>query len=186
MKKILKCIIPILIITTLLSFKYGQNSVKIYGQLKPKKSETNIYGLKIFAKTNNTILAETFTDNFGKFKLTLIPEPTGKIDFFCTGIKNDTIFLKRIVNIKTDSLKLTFSLPIEYKLNSNGKIICPICKKANKVLKLFYLNTNPVSATGIKTTDKGKLITENAILKQEEYIPIELSRYSCERDKIKF
>lgn len=186
MKKVLKFIIPILIVTTFLSFKYVQNLVTIYGQLNPENSKTNIYGLKILAKSKNNILGEAFTDSVGKFKLTLIPESTDKIDLFCTGIKDDTIFLKRIDNLKTNSLKKTFSLPTAYKLNLIGKVICPICKKADKVLPLVYLNTNPAVITGIKTTEKGEIITGNAIFKQEKYIPIELSKYSCQRDKIKF
>lgn len=186
MKIRLKLLSLILITLILLSFKYGQNSVKIYGELKPKKSGINVCRLKILAKSNDVILAETLTDTFGKFKLILIPKTNDKINFYCTGIGNDTIFLRRIVNLQTNSLKLDFSLPVKYKLNSKGKVICPICKKVDKVFKLVYLNTNPFIVVGAKETDKGEIIMENVKYEQEKYIPIELSRYSCKRDSIKF
>ncbi|MEL1256032.1 hypothetical protein AAEO57_19735 [Flavobacterium sp. DGU38] len=186
MKILLKFISPILIAIILLSFTYGQNSVKIYGELKPKKSEINVSRLKILVKTNNLILVETITDTFGKFKLIFIPKTNNKIDFYCAGIGNDTIFLKRMVNIQTDSLNLAFSLPVKYKLNLKGKVICPICKKTDKVFKIIYLNTNPYIAVGVKKTDDGQYDMSNVKLKQEKYTPIELSRYSCKRDSIKF
>lgn len=186
MKILLKVISLILVTIILLSFTYDQNSMKIYGQLKPRKPEINVSGLKILVKTNNLILAETLTDTFGKFKLIFIPKANDTINFYCTGIGKDTIFLKRIINIKTDSLNLAFSLPVKYKLNLKGKVICPICKKSDKVLKLIYINTNPYIAVGAKETDQGLIDVSNVKLKQEKYTPIELSRYSCKRDSIKF
>lgn len=186
MKILLKVISLILIATILLNFTYGQNSLKIYGELKPKKSEINVSRLKILVKTNNLILAETLTDSLGKFKLVFIPKNNNEIDFYYTGIGNDTIFLKRIINIQTDSLNLSFSLPIKYKLNLKGKVVCPICKKADKVFKIIYLNTNPYIAVGAKEIDNGLYDMSNVDLKQEKYTPVELSRYSCKRDNIKF
>jgi len=186
MKILIKLISPILVALILLSFTCGQNSVEIYGKLKPKKSEINVSRLRILVKTNNLILAETITDTFGKFKLKFISKTNDKIDFYCIGIGSDTIFLKRIVNIQTDSLNLAFSLPVKCKLNLKGKVICPICKKADKVFKIIYINTNPYIGVGVKEIGNGLYDMSNVKLKQEKYTPIELSRYSCQRDSIKF
>ncbi|MTH14501.1 hypothetical protein [Flavobacterium sp. LC2016-01] len=142
--------------------------------------------MKILVKTNNLISAETVTDTFGKFKLILTQKTNDKIDFYCTGIGNDTIFLKRVLNIQSDSLNLAFLLPLKYKLNLKGKVICPICKKTDKVVKIIYINTNPYIAVGVKKTDNGLYDMSNVELKQEKYTPVELSRYSCKRDVIKF
>jgi hypothetical protein len=186
----LKYIATIIIIFFLLSFKNSMITVNISGQLKPKKSETNIIGLKILIKSNNKIIAKTYTDSFGKFKFKLIPKDEKEFDFFCSGIGSDTLFLKRITHFENDSISLKISIPIKYKRKFLGKTICPICKRSDSVFKIKYLNLNPVIITNaeIIKTHKGELLKlpKREKYKQEKYIPTEISKYTCVRDNINF
>jgi len=186
----LKYFATILVIFILLSFKSSIETVYVFGKLYPKKSETKLSGLKIFIKNNDQIISETTTDSFGNFKLIMDLKEEKEWNIFCSGIGNDTLFLKRITEINNDTLNLKISIPIKYKRKLFGKIICPICKKTDSVFKMFYINTNPRTLTNGKMikTDKGEMLQlpKKEKFKQEKYIPIEISKYSCERDNIHF
>jgi len=164
--------------------------VYVFGELNPKKTKTDISGLKIFIKNKDEIIAETITDSFGKFKLKINPKEEKGFNLFCSGIGNDTMFLKRITNFKNDSIHLKVSIPIKYKRKFLGKVACPICKKTDSVFKIVYINTNPRSLTNGKIikTNNGELLQlpKKEKFKQEKYIPKELSKYNCVRDNISF
>ena len=174
----------------LFSFKNSIETVYIFGELNPKKAETDISGLKIFIKNNDKIIAETITDSFGKFKLKINPKEEKGFNLFCSGIGNDTLFLKRITDFKNDSLHLKLSIPIKHKRKFLGKVICPICKSSDSVYKMVYINTNPRTITNaeIIKTKNGELLKlpKKEKFKQEKYIPKELSKYTCVRDNINF
>ena len=168
------------------SFKSKTFPVDITGHIKKNPNDTSAYvdHLLVFVKGNKKILAKTFTDDKGNFKITFTPNNEKSFDFFCTGIGVDTLLLASITTFESDTPELTFYIPGQPKRNAFGKVICPKCKKSDKVYEIEY-GDNPITVRHINAFGD---TTYSPLYKGKYYEDCleRPARYYCDRDKIKF
>jgi hypothetical protein len=99
--------------TLFVGFRPLTNPVYITGHVRKNPKDTSAYveQLLIFVKGNNKILAKTFTDNKGDFKMTFIPKKEKSFDFYCTGIGIDTLLIVSVATFESDTPEMTFYIP---------------------------------------------------------------------------
>src|SRR5690348_13533602 len=116
------------------------NPVYITGHIKRNPKDTFAYvdHIIVFVKGDNKVLAKTITDNNGNFNLKFTPKQEKSFDFFCKGVGLDTLLVGSVKVFKSDTPDMTFYIPIQYKKSFFGKVICPKCNKADKVVKVEY------------------------------------------------
>jgi hypothetical protein len=176
----------ILIATLVLGFRLLTNPVFITGHLKTTSKDTSAYteGVLIFVKGDNKILAKAITDNKGDFEISFTPNKEKSFDFYCTGLGIDTLLITSLTRFESDMPEMTFYIPGLVKRNTFGKVICPKCKRTDKVYKIRHSDA-PVSTI---------LISESG---DTTYSPIYKGKYQagclggaathyCDRDKLQF
>ena len=160
--------------------------VNITGHIKKNPKDTSVYVglLTVFVKGDKKILAKALTDDNGNFKMTFTPMKEKSFDFFCTGIGIDTLLIESVTTFDSDQIEMTFYIPTKIKRNTLGKVICPKCKRTDKVYPIEYgdapITTSYISKSGDTTYSsiyKGKY---------RESCIVEPAKYYCDRDKIKF
>jgi hypothetical protein len=177
---------PFILATLLLGFRFLINPVHITGHIRknPKDSSAYVDRLFVFVKGDNKILAKTFTDDKGNFEMTFTPEKEKSFDFYCHSIGIDTLLLASVTTFESDTPEMKFYIPGLHKRNTFGKVICPKCKRTDKVYKIEYgdapVTTQYISKSGdttyspiYKGTYQGSCIVGPA-------------KYYCDRDKVKF
>ena len=182
----LKHILSISVILVILSFKNFSNPIFINGHLKPKNAEliNDIIALKIFVKADGKILAESYTDRNGNFKLTFTPENEKSFDFYCSGIGIGTILLKSVTNFEGENIEMNLDFTAKYQKTFFAKVKCLKCKKADKVYEIIY--SDPPIVTR-KTNKNGDTIYSKIYKnKYREGGIVEPAKYYCERDDVKF
>ena len=176
----------ILVTTLLLGFRPFNNPVTITGHLKknPKDGSGFVEWVTVFVKSDNKILAKVLTDDKGNFKLTFTPENQKSFDFYCTGVGLDTLLISSVTTFENDTPEMTFYIPGLLKRNALGKVLCPICKRADKVHKIQYGDA-PVMTRHISNTGD---TTYSPIYKgtYQESCGGTPAKYFCDRDKAKF
>jgi hypothetical protein len=176
----------IFIATLFFGFKPLTYPVEITGHIKKNPKDTSAYieHLTVFVKGDKKILAKTLTDNRGNFRLSFTPMKEKSFDFFCTGIGIDTLLIKSVTTFDSDEVEMTFYVPGEVKTNAFGKIICPKCKRTDKVYPIEY-----GFPTYVSYVDKNGDTTFSSIYKgkyQAGNCSVTPAKYYCDRDKIKF
>lgn len=162
------------------------NPVIIKGHLKnnPKDSSAFFDMVMVFVKGDNKILAKVLADNKGDFEMTFTPEKEKSFDFYCTGLGIDTLLIASVTTFESDTPEMTFYVPGQLKRNGIGKVLCPICKKTDKVYKIKYgdapIITRHISNSGDTTYSP---IHNGAY---QESCVVGLAKYYCDRDKAKF
>jgi hypothetical protein len=170
----------------LFSYKPKTFPVDITGHLRknPNDTSANIKRVIIIAKGDNKILAKTKTSLKGNFHITFTPTTEKSFDFFCTAIGIDTVLIASMKGFDSDVMEMTFYLPIKYKKNSLGKIICPKCNQTDKVYEVEYGEPTFVS----HINKKGD--TTNSRIYNGKYhagtCVGAIAKYYCDRNKIKF
>ena len=158
----------------------------ITGHLKknPKNNSAFVDKVFVFVKGDNKILAKVLTDEKGDFKITFIPQQEKSFDFYCTGLGIDTLLIASVTTFESETPEMTFYIPGEPKRNAFGKILCPICKRADKVYKIHYGDAPVVTRYISKAGDT----TYSPIYKgtYQEGCIVGPASYYCERDKAKF
>jgi len=140
--------------------------------------------LTVFIKGDGKVLAEAITDDNGNFKIVFTPMKEKSFDFFCTGIGIDTLLIASITTFDSDEIEMTFDIPAKVNRNALGKVICPKCKRTDKVYEIEYGDA-PVTTVHIS---KSGDTTYSAIYKgkYQESCITRLAKYYCDRDRIKF
>jgi len=171
---------------TFFSFKTVTNPVHITGHIKknPKNTSVHIEHLFVFVKGDNKVLAKTFTDEKGNFKMTFTPEKEKSFDFYCNSIGIDTLLLGSVTTFESDTPEMTFYIPGQPRRNSLGKVICLKCKRTDKVYKIEYSDAPVVTRHISKSGDT----TYSPIYKgtYQESCIVGPAKYFCDRDKVKF
>jgi hypothetical protein len=172
--------------TLLLGFRLLTNPVTITGHLKktPKANSAFVDRLMVFVKGDNKILAKVLTDEKGDFEITFIPQKEESFDFYCTGLGIDTLLIASVTTFESDTPEMTFYIPVQLKRNFLGKVLCPICKRTDKVYKIHYGDA-PVMTRHIRKTGD---TTYSPIYKgtYQESCIVGPAKYYCDRDKAKF
>ena len=177
----------IFIATLLLGFKLLINPVTITGHLKKNPKDISIFvdRVMVFVKADNKILAKVLTDEKGDFEISFTPEKKEKsFNFYCTGLGIDTLLIASIITFDSDTPEITFYIPGQLKRNALGKVICPICKRTDKVYKVKYGDASVMTRRIGKTGDT----TYSHIYKgtYQESCIVRVAKFYCERDKTKF
>ena len=176
----------IIIATFLWGGKSADLPVTIKGHLRKNPSDTSAYimAVTVFVKGDNKVLARTFTDWKGDFSLTFTPGKETSFDFYCTGVGIDTLLMSSITTFESDTPEMTFYIPGQHKRNAQGKVICPKCRREDKVYKIEYgfapIVTRHISKSGDTTYSplyKGTY---------QEGCVVGPAKYYCDRDKAKF
>ncbi|MBS1751870.1 MAG: hypothetical protein JST63_18365 [Bacteroidetes bacterium] len=179
-------ILTIFAATLLLGFRHFSLPVTITGHLKNSPRDTSAYTemVLVFVKGDHKILAKSYTDNKGNFEISFTPNKEKSFDFYCTGLGIDTLLIGSVRTFESDTPEMTFYIPGQLKRNAFGKVICPICKRADKVYKIRHsdapVSTMVISKSGDTTYSpiyKGKF---------QAGCLVGLARYYCDRDKVKF
>lgn len=162
------------------------NQVYITGHIRqnPKDSSGFIAHLIVFVKGDNEVLAKTITDDKGNFDLIFTPKKEKSFDFYCNGVGIDTMFIASVTTFESDTSEMTFYIPVKYKTTALGKIICPKCKRTDKVFKIRY-GDNPTYVRNINASGD---TTYSPLYKgtYQEDCTERPAKYYCDRDKIKF
>ncbi|HLY71929.1 MAG TPA: hypothetical protein VKR53_19480, partial [Puia sp.] len=130
------------------------------------------------------LLAKTEANAKGDFHITFTPTTEKSFDFFCTGIGIDTILVASLKTFDSDVMEMTFNLPIKYKKNTLGKVICPKCNRSDKVYKIEYGDA-PVTTMHINKSGDTSYSPIYKGIYQASCV-VEMAKYYCYRDKIKF
>jgi len=129
-------------------------------------------------------LAKTLTDKKGDFELTFTPDKEKSFDFFCHGIGIDTMLIGSIRTFESDTPELTFYLPALRKKNALGQVICPKCKKADKVYGIVYSDGIPDHFDHeVKSSSSNSKVIDGHLYKGCIVGP---PKYYCDRDKVEF
>jgi len=172
--------------TLLLGFRIFTNPVIITGHLKKNPKDTSAYieNIVVFVKGDNKLLAKTLTDRKGNFTITFTPKDEKSFDFYCTGLAVDTLLLSSVTSFESDTPEMTFYIPGLHKKTSLGKIICPKCKRTDKVYKIQYSSMPVMTRLISKSGDT----TYSPVYKDtyQESCIVGLAKYYCDRDKVKF
>ncbi|NNV58028.1 hypothetical protein [Limnovirga soli] len=176
----------ILFAALLLGFRFLTNPVTIIGHLKNNSKDNSAFvdRVIVFVKADNKILAKVLTDEKGDFEITIIPQKEKSFDFYCTGLGLDTLLISSVTTFESDTNEMAFYIPGLLKRNALGKVICPICKRADKVYKIQYGDA-PVITRHISNTGDTTYSPKYKGTYQESCI-IGPAKYYCDRDKAKF
>ena len=160
--------------------------VDITGHIRKNPKDTSAYigHLLVFVKGDKKVLAKAFTDDKGNFKMTFTPMKEKSFDFYCTGIGIDTLLVESVTTFDSDEIEMTFYIPAKIKTNALGKVICPKCKRTDKVYPIEYGDA-PVTVVHVS---KSGDTTYSPIYKgaYRASCIVEPAKYYCDRDKIKF
>lgn len=173
--------------TLFFSFKVLTNPIFIKGHLRlnPKDTSAYVERISVFVKGDGKVLATTFTDGNGNFELTFTPDKEKSFDFFCHGVGVETILIGAVRTFNNNTPELTFYLPALRKKNTLGQVICPKCKKADRVYKIIYGDGIPDHLDGDATThDSNSSIIEGQYYKGTCIVSI--AKFFCDRDKVEF
>ena len=111
----------ILFLTFILSTSFHSIDVDISGKIYKVSSTSNlpVRGAKLFVKYKGEIIAETKTDKFGNYEITinvgLGNGLTNTYDFYVTSGKTDTCFIKSIRQFKSEEFTWNIKLPTNCK-----------------------------------------------------------------------
>ena len=177
----------ILVSTLFLGFRLLNNSVHITGHLKLNPKDTTAYvgGINIIVKGDDIVLAKTFADKQGNFKLTITPNKEKSFDFFCYGVGVDQMLIGSVMTFENDTPDLTFYIPAIRKKNFLGQMLCPKCHRADKVYKIIYGDGMPVER---EISESGDTIY-STIVNGHYYAGtclVGIPKYFCDRDKVQF
>lgn len=163
------------ILPVITSFKLASHPVNIKGHLKKNPADTSadINAVTVFVKADDKKLAEAVTNDKGDFEMSFTAGDEKSFDFYCSAAGIDTLLIASFKHFESDTPEITFFIPGERKKNLLGKIICPKCKKADKVYTIVYEGSG---------SDKWKAADE----KEERPSPGKPAKYYCERDKVEF
>lgn len=180
-------ILTICFATLLLGFNFLTNPVHITGHLKRNPNDTSAYveGIAVIVKGDNKILAHTFADRKGNFKVTFTPNKEKSFDFFCFGVGIDTMLFGSVRTFDSNTPDLTFYIPALRKKNFLGQVLCPKCNKADRVYKIVYGDGMPIKMEISSIGDT----TYSSIVNGHFYAGtclVGIPKYFCDRDKIKF
>jgi hypothetical protein len=95
-------------------FSPKTNEIDISGHLRNRTGSfySGLAGVVVFVKANNKILAKATTNNKGDFELIFIPQKEKAFYFYAVPVKNDTVFLKSLLNdFDRDNPEIVFFLP---------------------------------------------------------------------------
>lgn len=183
---VFKFIGTIFIAVIFFGFKPLTNQVYITGHIRknPKDTSAFVSYLIVFVKGDKKFLAKAVTNNNGNFDLSFTPKKEKSFDFYCYGVGVDTMLIASVTSFESDTPEMTFYIPRKQKTNALGKVICPKCKKSDKVYKIRY-GDNP---TYIQHIDKFGDTTYSPLYKgtYQEDCTERPAKYYCDRDKIKF
>jgi len=92
--------------------------------------------------------------------------------------------LASIREFDSNNPELTFYIPGQPRRNAFGKVICPKCKKADKVYEIEY-GDNPITVRNISLSGD---TTYSPLYKGKYYQEclVRPAKYYCDRDKVKF
>ena len=178
-----------IIITCFLAsaFRHYTNPVYITGHIRRNSSQPFFFKFptSIIVKNCNKIIAKGLTDDKGDFTLSFTAPKENSLDFFCSGVGIDTFLLESFIGFDNDTPEMTLYLPAQPLKDSLGKVICPKCKKADKVYPIDYGDsfiTRHINQTG-DTTYKVAVINGRY---QRGGCKTQPAQYYCDRDGIKF
>jgi hypothetical protein len=179
-------IAAILLIAFLYGFTKLTNPVVIKGHIRknPKQEAGYVEYITVFVKGGEKVLAKTITDTKGDFELTFTPVNEKSFDFYCAGVGIDTMLVATVERFVSDNSDMTFYLPAEPAKSKIGKVLCPKCKRADKVFKIVY-GDNPIVVQNISASGD---TTYSPLYKGKYYETCteRPAKYYCDRDKIKF
>jgi hypothetical protein len=180
--------LTILVAALLLGFNRLTNPVHITGHLKRNPKDTSAYGqgFTVIIKGSNKVLAHTFADRQGNFKVTITPAQEKSFDFFICSVAVDTMLISSFKAFDSDTPEMTFYIPALRKKNFLGQMLCPKCNKANKVYKIEYGDGIPMGTQIISETGD---TTYSTIVNGHYYAGtcvVNMATYYCDRDKVKF
>lgn len=183
---VFKFISAILIAVFFFGFKPLTNQVYITGHIRKNPNDTSAFiaHLIVFVKGDNKVLAKAVTNDKGDFDLSFTPNKEKSFDFYCNGVGVDTMLMASVTTFESDTPEMMFYIPSKQKTNALGKVICPKCKKTDKVYKIRY-GDNP---TYVRHINKFGDTTFSPLYKgtYQEDCTERPAKYYCDRDKIKF
>lgn len=180
-------IISILSYIVLTGFNLINTPIHFSGHLSKndKYPYTYMEGLAIIVKSNDETLASTITNSNGDFELEFKHEKQNSYDFFCHGVTIDTLYIGSVNVSGLNTIHMNFEIPSNPKRNILGQVLCPKCKKANKVYKIRYGDGLPILRTISNMGDT----TYSNIYKgyyNAGTCLTDIAKHYCDRDKIKF
>jgi hypothetical protein len=134
--------------------------IGLTGHVKSSVDKRLVKSLTVFVQGDNKFLNKSVTDNKGNFILDFSDNNEKAFDFYCYKKGSDTILLASIKAFESDEPEITFYIP--KRINSEEKVVCPTCKRNDKVYKLIYSKPN-----------------------QKQFTPTR-TKYYCARNKMKF
>ena len=134
--------------------------IGLSGHVKSSGDKRLVKSLTVIVQGDSKFLNKSITDNKGNFILDFSDNNEKAFDFYCYKKGRDTILLASIKAFETDEPEITFYIP--KRINSVEKVVCPICKRNDKVYKLIYSKPN-----------------------QKQFTPTAI-KYYCSRNKTKF
>ena len=172
--------------TLVFGFRHFSLPVTITGHLRKTPHDTSAYNYKVlvFVKGDNKILAKSFTDDKGNFEISFTPNKEKSFDFYCTGLGIDTLLIASVTTFESDTPEMTFYIPGQLKRNAFGRVICPICSRADKIYKIRHSDA-PISTMLISKSGD----TSYSPIYKGTYRAGCLggpAKYYCDRDKVKF
>lgn len=175
-----------LLATLLFGFTKLTNSVFIKGHIRKSTKEVAGYisYIVVLVKGDNRILAKTITDSNGDFQLSFTTNEENSFDFYCTSVGIDTMLLASVKKFEKDNSEMTFHLPAKPVKNKAGEVLCPKCKKEDKVFQIIY-GDNPIVVRQISISGD---TTYSPFYKGKYYEDCseQPAKYYCDRDKVKF
>jgi hypothetical protein len=176
----------ILLSIFLLGFTPGTHIIQIHGHLRESHGPLSGYitFINVFVKGDDKILASTQSDDKGDFILSFDRNNVTTFDFYCSGAGVDNMLIASVPKIESEMPEMTFYIPGRYNKNVLGRVICPKCKKADKVYKISYgdapVFTRRITKSGDTTYSSIYKGTYQAFCMQGP------ANYYCDRDKVKF
>src|SRR3569623_982263 len=154
----MKPLAAIFIITCCLlafSFRHATNPVYITGHIKDNPDELSqgfYQNINVFAAKGKKVVGKATADGNGDFELVFTPTQNDTFDLYCYGFALDTVLLTSITSFDRDNPEMSFYIPAKPIKNFFGKVICPRCKKADKIYKIMHSITPVVT---MKTNSNG-------------------------------
>jgi hypothetical protein len=181
----------LLVIIFIVTTSFLSIDVDITGKVYSDNLELNkeLFGIELFAKYTDRIVAKTFVDKTGHYEITinvgLSDGLKNTYDFYMTSLGADTCFIKSFRQFDGEEMTWDIKLPNAY-VKVGGRTVCPKCGTTEMVFPIIY---------GDRQLNQQKIIngdTINTNIVQKKYyagtcIHSRLSpNWYCDRDKIKF
>ena len=134
--------------------------IGLIGHIKISDGNGIVKSGTVFVEGDNNFLNKSVTDKQGNFVLDFSDSNERAFDFYCSYEGSDTLLLASVKSFDSDRPEITFYIP--KRVNALEKVVCPFCKKNDKLYRLIYSKLDHKQFT------------------------VSSMRYYCSRNKMKF